>query len=85
MKTPAGGRYEADMLVAGRVLVETKAIRALARTDEAQFINYLTATELETGLLLNFRAGRLEFKCKSRTDRATTARQDEQDGQDGQH
>ena len=79
------GDYEADMLVEGRVLVENKAIRALTPRDEAQLVNYLTATELNTGLLLNFGAGRLEFKRKARTYRAATAGQDGQDGQDERH
>ena len=79
------GDYEADMLVERRVLVENKAIRALTPRDEAQLVNYLTATELDIGLLLNFGAGRLEFKRKSRTYRAATARQDGQDEQDEQH
>ena len=79
------GDYEADMLVEDRVLVENKAIRSLTPRDEAQLVNYLTATQLDIGLLLNFGAGRLEFKRKSRTYRAATARQDGQDGQDEQH
>ena len=83
LKKRVVGDYEADMLVEGRVLVENKAIRALAPRDEAQLVNYLTATELDTGLLLNFGAPRLEFKRKSRTYRAATARQDGQDEQDG--
>jgi GxxExxY protein len=79
------GDYEADMLVEDRVLVENKAIRSLTPRDEAQLVNDLTATQLDIGLLLNFGAGRLEFKRKSRTYRAATARQDGQDGQDEQH
>ena len=73
MKTLAGERYEADRLVEGRVLVENKPIRALAPRDQAQLVNSLTATELDTGLLLVSSAGRLEFKRKSRTYRPTTA------------
>ena len=67
MKTLAGERYEADRLTEGRVLLENKPIRALAPRDEAQLVNSLTATELDTGLLLVSSAGRLEFKHKSRT------------------
>ena len=48
------GSYEADLVVAGVVLVELKACRALDTSHEAQVLNYLRATELEVGLLFNF-------------------------------
>ena len=41
------GNYEADMLVEDRVLVENKAVRAITPRDEAQLVNYLTATQLD--------------------------------------
>ncbi len=48
------GEYFADLLVAGTVLVELKAVRKLAEEHEAQLLNYLKATFYEVGLLLNF-------------------------------
>ena len=48
------GAFEADMLVDICLLVELKAVRALDRAHEAQLLNYLRATEIEVGLLLNF-------------------------------
>ena len=45
------------------MLGENKAIRALVPGDEAQLVNYLTATEPDAGLVLNFGAGRLEFNA----------------------
>ena len=48
------GTFEADMLVEKCVLVELKAVRALDKAHEAQLLNYLRATEIEVGLLLNF-------------------------------
>ena len=48
------GEYYADLLVAGRVLVELKAAACLAPEHEAQLLNYLKATPYEVGLLLNF-------------------------------
>jgi GxxExxY protein len=48
------GTFEADMLVENCVLVELKAVRALDKAHEAQLLNYLRATEIEAGLLLNF-------------------------------
>ena len=58
------GDFHADILVEGRVLIENKAVRALAAVHEVQVVNYLTATGIEIGLLLNFGAERLEFKRK---------------------
>ena len=48
------GEYFADLLVAGLVIVEIKAVRTLAPEHEAQLLNYLKATPYEVGLLLNF-------------------------------
>ena len=48
------GEYYADILVDDKVIVEIKATRALALEHEAQLLNYLKATDIEVGLLLNF-------------------------------
>jgi len=64
------GDFAPDMLVERTVLVEIKAIRALAPVHETQLVNYLTATGLDIGLLINFGAERLEFKRKTRLYRA---------------
>ena len=48
------GEYLADLLVEGLVIVELKAVSALAIQHEAQLLNYLNATKCEVGLLLNF-------------------------------
>ena len=63
------GAFSADMLVQGRVMMELKANQALGPASEVQLVNYLVATGVETGLLLNFGAERLEFKRKFRTYR----------------
>ena len=63
------GNFSADMLVDGRVMLELKANQSLAAANEVQWVNYLTATGIELGLLLNFGAERLEFKRKTRTYR----------------
>jgi GxxExxY protein len=55
------GRFEADILVEGCVLLELKAVRALNSSHRAQLLNYLRATDIEVGLLLNF-GERPEFK-----------------------
>ena len=48
------GEYFADIVINGLVIVELKAARALAEEHEAQLLNYLKATSMEVGLLLNF-------------------------------
>ena len=48
------GKYYADILVDNKVIVEIKAIKHLAKENEAQLLNYLKATDVEVGLLLNF-------------------------------
>ena len=48
------GEYFADILVDEKVIVEIKAARTLASEDEAQLLNYLKATDIEVGLLLNY-------------------------------
>ena len=63
------GEFEADFLVLNELIVELKAIQALAPVNEVQTVNYLTATKIDVGLLLNFGAERLEFKKKFRQAR----------------
>jgi GxxExxY protein len=48
------GEYFADILVDNKVIVEIKAAKNLAVENEAQLLNYLKATNVEVGLLLNF-------------------------------
>ncbi|HEY4649018.1 MAG TPA: GxxExxY protein [Gemmatimonadales bacterium] len=55
------GRFRADLVVAGTVLVEVKACAHLQSIHQAQVLNYLRATMLEVGLLLNF-GPRAQFK-----------------------
>ena len=57
------GEYFADLIVEGCVIVELKAAEALCEEHEFQLINYLKATEIEVGLLLNF-GKKTEFKRK---------------------
>ncbi len=63
------GNFSADMLVEGCILIENKAVQALAPAHEVQLVNYLTATGIDLGLLLNFGADKLQFKRKYRTYR----------------
>ena len=63
------GDFYADMLVEGRILLENKTVLALTTAHEVQLVNYLTATGIEIGLLINFGAARLDVKRKYRTYR----------------
>jgi GxxExxY protein len=58
------GNYAADVYVNELIILELKAIRALAPEHEVQLVNYLTATGVNDGLLINFGAKSLEFKKK---------------------
>ena len=55
------GQFEGDLLVEKCVLLELKAAHALDSTHQAQLLNYLRATDIEVGLLLNF-GPKPEFK-----------------------
>jgi len=48
------GDYFADIIVADKIIVELKAAESLIGAHEAQLVNYLRATDMEVGLLLNF-------------------------------
>jgi GxxExxY protein len=72
------GDFSADNIVQRAILVENKAVQALAPAHEVQLVNYLTATGIEIGLLLNFGAERLGFKRKTRTYRPKQKGQEEQ-------
>ena len=58
------GEYYADILVDNKVIVEIKAAKRLVEENEAQLLNYLKATDIEVGLLLNF-GTKPEFKRKA--------------------
>ncbi|MFC7332428.1 GxxExxY protein [Rhodocista pekingensis] len=55
------GSYIADLVVDGRVIVELKAVAALLPAHRAQLLNYLRASGLRAGLLLNFGTPKLTY------------------------
>ncbi|MEA3476428.1 MAG: GxxExxY protein [Candidatus Cloacimonadota bacterium] len=55
------GNFRTDLIINEKVIVEIKAVRCLLPEYEAQIINYLKATNIEVGLLVNF-GKKLEFK-----------------------
>ena len=56
------GNYIADIVVAEKLLIELKALSALNREHEAQVMNYLKASGLRVGLLMNFGTARIGMK-----------------------
>ena len=55
-------QFVCDFLVGGAVLVELKAIKDLTRMEVVQVLNYLRATNMKLGLLVNFGASSLQYK-----------------------
>lgn len=60
------GEYVADLVVNDTVMVELKSVRALAQAHEIQLVNYLTATGVDVGLLINFGESKVEVRRKVR-------------------
>ncbi len=56
------GKYAADLLVEGKVIVEIKAEKVYNPQHEAQLLNYLKATGIKVGLILNFGEQKCEHK-----------------------
>ena len=56
------GEYIADILVEESVIVELKTVESLEKIHEAQLLNYLKATGLNIGMLVNFRHPKAEIK-----------------------
>lgn len=48
------GEYFADILISDKIILEIKAAKNIAAEHEAQLLNYLKATNIEIGLLLNY-------------------------------
>jgi GxxExxY protein len=59
---PLEKKYQPDFLCYNEIIVEIKALSGLTGNEEAQVINYLKATQLTIGLLINFGTKSLEYK-----------------------
>ena len=56
------GEYIADTLVEGKVIVELKTVETIDKIHEAQLLNYLKATGMRVGILVNFKRPKAEIK-----------------------
>jgi len=56
------GDYFADLIVNEQVIIELKTVDRLENIHEAQLLNYLKATGIEVGLLVNFKNTKAEIK-----------------------
>lgn len=63
------GDYYADMFINDCLIVEIKAVEKLNVAHEKQIVNYLVATNIDDGLLLNFGSSSVEYKRKFRVYR----------------
>ena len=60
------GDYRADMIADRQVIIELKAINALLPIHEVQLVNYLTATGIDDGMLINFGSDPIEIRHRNR-------------------
>jgi GxxExxY protein len=73
---PLQQSYQADFICFDRIVIEVKALRAIAPEHRAQLVNYLRATGMKLGLLVNFGAAsgvEIERIARSRTPSARSA------------
>ena len=60
------GDFRADILVDRKVIIELKAVREISPLHEAQLVNYLEATGLDYGYLINYSGDKFRIALKSR-------------------
>jgi len=60
------GDFYVDLFVEDQIIVELKSVRVLNKAHEVQLVNYLTATQKNVGLLINFGPEGVEVKRKYR-------------------
>ena len=78
------GQFYVDILVEKKIIIELKTVNILSKENFAQVINYLKATEIEVGLLINFGNPKLEYRrfnnkfVKTRSIRNILINDDEQ-------
>ena len=58
--------FQADIVVENRVIIELKAVETLHKIHEVQLVNYLSATGIDSGILVNFGGVNIQIKRKYR-------------------
>ena len=61
------GDFVADIVIESQLIVELKSVTQIAAAYEVQLVNYLTATGIDIGLLINFGPGKVDVRRKYRT------------------
>jgi GxxExxY protein len=70
------GRFTPDLVVLGKIIVDTKVIDRITNHERGQMLNYLRITRLPVGMILNFRHARLEWERLVSTDHLDTEREE---------
>ncbi len=65
------GELTCDVLVEERLILELKSVTQLAVAHEVQLVNYLAATKIDLGLLINFGPTKVDIKRKYRNYKPT--------------
>ena len=66
------GRFTPDLVVLGKIIVDTKVIDKITDHERGQMLNYLKISRLPVGVILNFRYAKLEWERLISTDHRDT-------------
>jgi GxxExxY protein len=66
------GRFTPDLVVLGKIIVDTKVIAKITDHERGQMLNYLKITRLPVGVILNFRYAKLEWERLVSTDQCNS-------------
>jgi GxxExxY protein len=66
------GRFTPDLVVQGKIIVDTKVIAKITDHERGQMLNYLKITRLPVGVILNFRYAKLEWERLVSTDQCNS-------------
>jgi GxxExxY protein len=66
------GQFTPDLVVLGKIIVDTKVIDRITNHERGQMLNYLKITRLPVGVILNFRSAKLEWERLVNVDNCRT-------------
>ena len=66
------GQFTPDLVVLGKIIVDTKVIDRITNHERGQMLNYLKITRLPVGVILNFRSAKLEWERLVNVDDCVT-------------